>query len=495
MKCPFYSTQCLLCIISIINPRVQLALANQPEDDSARVGSLRGGIGYEANAKAQARDSQDQKQVSIADDLRHRSLNELFEGDIVPDYDTISEAYGHDLAEELVEEGILDPPPAEDDGLPYDSIMDRRWTIRVNDVVHVPYVFDSDYSAAAKKSMTDNIMELGDRTKVVKFVPRTNQVDYLLIKPIRGCSSNVGKQGGEQKVSLAGYCIYNKGVTQHEMLHALGLFHEQSRPDRDNYVTINTENIQEGKEHNFDKKTISKTYGNEYDYGSVMHYPTNAFNKNGRDTITPTRPLNGKIIGQRTEADAQDILDIRLLYQCVSGPRNLAEYDANHCNTDCKCWKNEIGCNGNNDACQGSLTCSNNKCVGNDGNSNGNGNNKGNGNGNSTGNGNIGSGNQGETKKLQIKNLCLSVARKLRNNVTAWGCTNAPNRNWTYDPATKRFKSKISNSNGEEYCLAWNTNTNNVFAEVCNTAKKSKMGHSKNGDRVKIYDSRERYRW
>ena len=59
------------------------------------------------------------------------------------------------------------------------------------------------------------------------------------------CYSNVGRVGGEQELSLAGPCL-KKGTAIHELMHALGFWHEQSRPDRDFWVQIIESNIQTG---------------------------------------------------------------------------------------------------------------------------------------------------------------------------------------------------------------------------------------------------------
>lgn len=56
------------------------------------------------------------------------------------------------------------------------------------------------------------------------------------------------------------------------MLHAMGLYHEHTRPDRDSYVYINTSNIQPGALNNFDITTAGNVFSTAYDYRSVMHY-------------------------------------------------------------------------------------------------------------------------------------------------------------------------------------------------------------------------------
>ena len=66
-----------------------------------------------------------------------------------------------------------------------------------------------------------------------------------------------------------------------------------------------------------------------YDYGSIMHYPRNAFSANGQDTITPADP-NAQI-GQRTGLSAGDIAAVGRCIPAVAGravsPRSPRDVD------------------------------------------------------------------------------------------------------------------------------------------------------------------------
>src|SRR3989304_5270561 len=75
----------------------------------------------------------------------------------------------------------------------------------------------------------------------VDFVPRTTHANYIHIQDSTGNSSMVGMQGGPQNVNILSWGT--KYTICHELMHAMGFRHEQSRPDRDTYVTINWANI------------------------------------------------------------------------------------------------------------------------------------------------------------------------------------------------------------------------------------------------------------
>merc|ERR1712080_781224 len=127
----------------------------------------------------------------------------------------------------------------------------------------------------------------------IRWVPkRRSHDDYVYIYRGIGCHSAVGRSGnGRQDLSLGNNCVH-LGVVVHEMMHAVGFWHEQSRPDRDKYVKIYLGNVQRGMEFNFDKKrwseVVVKRLG-KYDYASVMHYPRDAFSRTGAATIVPLK--------------------------------------------------------------------------------------------------------------------------------------------------------------------------------------------------------------
>ncbi|KAI4896032.1 hypothetical protein NFI96_006153 [Prochilodus magdalenae] len=108
-------------------------------------------------------------------------------------------------------------------------------------------------------------------------------------------------------------CVY-RAFVQHELNHALGFYHEQTRSDRDRYVRINWENISPTMQYNFNRENTNNL-NTPYDYSSVMHYGKTAFSINGLDTITPI-PDASVQIGQRVDLSANDILRINTLYKC-----------------------------------------------------------------------------------------------------------------------------------------------------------------------------------
>ena len=122
--------------------------------------------------------------------------------------------------------------------------------------------------------------------------------------------------------SIGNGCIYTRTIT-HELLHALGLFHEHQRRDRDNYVEIHRENINLNDKDfriNFDKCTGCEDFGLPYNIESVMHYKPHAFAKSNwlrsYRSITALDLTKESRMGVSTGLGMYDKELLRRMYKC-----------------------------------------------------------------------------------------------------------------------------------------------------------------------------------
>ncbi|XP_076825735.1 apolipoprotein(a)-like isoform X2 [Clavelina lepadiformis] len=212
------------------------------------------------------------------------------------------------------------------------SSVVKKWTrdVTADGYYRIPYNYSDDiHSRPQHRANIIKAISILNALTCLEFQPAT-QVDinqmYFIVD--EGCWSYVGRQGGKQKISIDDGC-QSVGTILHEIMHALGFWHEQSRSDRNDFVKVLKRNIESDKKDNFFKisSSVLESYNSAYDYKSVMHYNGYSFSKNGKPTLTNVR--TGKaVVNQRIMLSREDQLQLRAMYNC-KGLRKVPE------TTDC----------------------------------------------------------------------------------------------------------------------------------------------------------------
>jgi hypothetical protein len=139
----------------------------------------------------------------------------------------------------------------------------HRWLNRT-----VPYQISEELTVPEHNVVRDAI-RIWNASTVVRLVERSGESDYVEFVRGNDCASAVGRQGGRQVVT----CSFEVDSTVvHEIAHAVGLWHEQSRQDRNLFIQVHSENIEPEQEHNFQMHIDDGHDIGPYDYQSLMHY-------------------------------------------------------------------------------------------------------------------------------------------------------------------------------------------------------------------------------
>lgn len=188
---------------------------------------------------------------------------------------------------------------------------------KVNGTVAVPYVLDASLTAGARTAFKNAVTQFTSKT-CVRLVPRTTEANYLNVSnTAQGCYSYVGNiKKGAQVLSLGTGCEFT-GTAVHQLMHALGFYDEQQRPDRDQYVTINMQNVVSGATSDFSVCTNCTTLNLPYDYTSIMQMGAKAYSANGQPTLV-AKKAGVTLVDPSAKPGltALDVKKILALYQC-----------------------------------------------------------------------------------------------------------------------------------------------------------------------------------
>lgn len=214
----------------------------------------------------------------------------------------------------------------------------------------IPYCFHSAVAASSKKSFLRAVDHIENLVPCIGFKPVSTIGDrycqdggIFVTSDATGCWSYIGYVYGmssnQQLNLMPNGCDY-MGIAAHEILHALGMQHEQARSDYNENVVIYWQNIQQEQWYNYKMDSGSDT-SLAYDIMSLMHYGETDFGLPGKLTMKAVGSHRGKM-GQRMGLSKYDAQQLGLMYNCEAKKFSLCTNDANQCTyDDCGCHQGD----------------------------------------------------------------------------------------------------------------------------------------------------------
>jgi uncharacterized protein (TIGR03437 family) len=187
----------------------------------------------------------------------------------------------------------------------------------------IPYEIDPTFPATTLAQLQQAINTWNAYGTPIRLQPRAGETDYarFVRSPLTTgvCSSAVGRRGGSQTVTLEDGCTAPAII--HEIGHTVGMWHEQSRIDRNFNVTVLYENIAKTLAGNYSIEATGQDLAG-YEYGSSMHYRPFSFNVDGRLAMESVPP--GIPMGETSGMNAGDLDAVSRKYGVVPTQTTIA---------------------------------------------------------------------------------------------------------------------------------------------------------------------------
>ncbi|XP_055609564.1 astacin-like [Uranotaenia lowii] len=206
--------------------------------------------------------------------------------------------------------------------------ISERYQSRIWPRGRVPYQIKGNFSQSERETIMAAMAMYAEKT-CVRFVRRSIfDAQYIkIVNDNAGCYSYVGRSTNNQYnlINLqTPSCLYAVGTPVHEMMHAIGFYHEFTRPDRDDWITINRSALlPEYQTDEFFNANFGKLDANEvdlynitYNYGSVMHYSKYAGAQSADYPVMDNKqPWEGDF-GNEEGFSQPDIDQVNIRYKC-----------------------------------------------------------------------------------------------------------------------------------------------------------------------------------